>query len=284
MLSECEEATVVIGSAQESGTEKNPLPYFTRKKMIQNVYRSKEEYSRLRIIGVKDVINTSWQNYGLFKELYEGNLEEYTFVTNIICVDFTDGTMVGHYLFLLDDFYYDKNGIIHYKDQNSDKKRYYYYDDNGRKRYTDKKSSNQNKEETSASNDSISADDNHAGSNGSDTLLDLVKKYAGSDAILPDNYCSVGYYDPNGGWYSDADEKYHYAYYILLKVDEKNKNTFIDDFINKLKDNGYVFRYKEYNYEYVKNNIVICFSNVLESRVDGQLEYYYVNYYVYTLD
>ena len=77
--------------------------------------------------------NTSWQNDALFKELYYGNLEDYTFISNIICVDFTDGTMVGHYLFLPSDFYYDENGRIYYKDQNGDNKTYYYYDDNGKR-------------------------------------------------------------------------------------------------------------------------------------------------------
>jgi hypothetical protein len=79
--------------------------------------------------------NTSWQNDALFKELYEGNLEEFTFVSNIICVNFTDGTTVGHSLVLQSDFYYDENGRIYYKDGNSDNRTYYYYDDNGKKHY-----------------------------------------------------------------------------------------------------------------------------------------------------
>ena len=32
MMEECACGTVLIAAAQESGTEKNPLPYFTRKK------------------------------------------------------------------------------------------------------------------------------------------------------------------------------------------------------------------------------------------------------------
>ena len=80
--------------------------------------------------------NTSWQGEELFKEIYEGNLEEFKFVTNIICVYFTDGTMVGHYLHLPSDFYYDENGRIYYKDQNRDKTRYYYYyDERGKRHY-----------------------------------------------------------------------------------------------------------------------------------------------------
>ena len=61
MMEECAYGTVLIGSAQESGTEKNPLPYFTRKKMIQNVWRKNEAYNRLRIIGIKRM-REHWHN------------------------------------------------------------------------------------------------------------------------------------------------------------------------------------------------------------------------------
>jgi hypothetical protein len=54
---------------------------------------------------------TSWEFDELFAELYHGNLEDFEFVTNIICTNFTDGVTVGHYLLLADDFYYDENGI-----------------------------------------------------------------------------------------------------------------------------------------------------------------------------
>ena len=43
MLRECERVTVGLGSIQEQGTARNPLNYTTRKKMIQNIYRSKPE-------------------------------------------------------------------------------------------------------------------------------------------------------------------------------------------------------------------------------------------------
>lgn len=64
MLKDCECVTVVIGSMQEAGTEKNPLPYFTRKKMIQNVYRNSPDYERLRIMGIKDSYDLS--DYGAY--------------------------------------------------------------------------------------------------------------------------------------------------------------------------------------------------------------------------
>ena len=79
--------------------------------------------------------DTSWQGHELFQELYYGNLEDYTFVTNVIYVYFSDGTTVGHYLFLNTDFYYDENGRIYFRDQDKGNKTYYYYDDNGKKHY-----------------------------------------------------------------------------------------------------------------------------------------------------
>ena len=96
MMEECENGTVLIASAQESGTLNNPLPYFTRKKMIQNVWRKSEAYNRLRIIGVKDTNTTPWNIHVLEtikKEqpelevpdiIYVGNLKEYAYFANDI--------------------------------------------------------------------------------------------------------------------------------------------------------------------------------------------------------
>ena len=96
MMEECENGTVLIASAQESGTLNNPLPYFTRKKMIQNVWRKSEAYNRLRIIGIKDANTTPWNIHVLEtikKEqpelevpdiIYVGNLKEYTYFANDI--------------------------------------------------------------------------------------------------------------------------------------------------------------------------------------------------------
>lgn len=128
MMEECEFGTVIIGSAQESGTEKNPLPYFVRKKMIQNVWKKHEAYSRLRIIGVKDVSNTLWSDYilkAIAKELsdkpmpdvmYVGSQNEYTIfskdIPNVeICsrttqdFPFLSGNMVRDMIALKDERY-----------------------------------------------------------------------------------------------------------------------------------------------------------------------------------
>ena len=66
MLAKCANATVILGSIQEQGTERNPLNYTTRKKMIQNVYRRRPEYERLRIVGLFDINNPGeWATYVL---------------------------------------------------------------------------------------------------------------------------------------------------------------------------------------------------------------------------
>ena len=66
MLNECERVTIVLGSIQEHGTDRNPLNYTTRKKMIQNIYRNKPEYDRLKIIGLFDINNPAeWGEYVL---------------------------------------------------------------------------------------------------------------------------------------------------------------------------------------------------------------------------
>ncbi len=66
MLAECGHVTVVLGSIQEQGTLRNPFNYTTRKKMIQNVYRGKPEYDRLKIIGLFDINNPAeWGEYVL---------------------------------------------------------------------------------------------------------------------------------------------------------------------------------------------------------------------------
>lgn len=66
MLSECARVTIILGSIQEQGTDRNPLNYTTRKKMIQNVYRNNPEYPRLKVIGLFDINNPAeWAEYVL---------------------------------------------------------------------------------------------------------------------------------------------------------------------------------------------------------------------------
>ena len=157
------------------------------------------------------------------------------------------------------------------------------FEDGTTKRYADTKSEIVHKATgTKKPNNDETSKDN--GGSESNSLFDLVKNYAGSDAILPDNYSSADYHVPDCDCYSYADNTYYDSYYALIKIDEANKDTFFDDFIDKLISNGYTLRYDEFDYEYVKNNTVIRFTNVLESRASGQLEYYYMNYYAFSLN
>ncbi|OPZ77710.1 MAG: Bifunctional NMN adenylyltransferase/Nudix hydrolase [Alphaproteobacteria bacterium ADurb.Bin438] len=63
MLNECEKVTVLVGSIQESGTERNPLKYKFRKMMIRNVY---PDYDNLKIFGIYDIKDDAeWADYVL---------------------------------------------------------------------------------------------------------------------------------------------------------------------------------------------------------------------------
>ena len=57
----CESVGVFIGSAQESGTYKNPLPYEMRKGLIETVYGDKLQIFPLEDIGVGN--NHNWGDY-----------------------------------------------------------------------------------------------------------------------------------------------------------------------------------------------------------------------------
>jgi nicotinamide-nucleotide adenylyltransferase len=64
MLSECAFVTIVIGSIQEKGTERNPFDFFERKKMIEEHYRNSADFQRLGIVGIKDLgIHLKWAEY-----------------------------------------------------------------------------------------------------------------------------------------------------------------------------------------------------------------------------
>ncbi len=62
-ISLCEEVGIFIGSAQESGTYKNPLTYEMRKSLIETVYGGKVRIYPLEDIGVGN--NSRWGDYVL---------------------------------------------------------------------------------------------------------------------------------------------------------------------------------------------------------------------------
>ena len=62
----------------------------------------------------------------LFRELYDGNPEDYTLVAKFMGADFSDGTSVGHVYMNNMDFDYDENGEIHFSDNYLSKKGYWW--------------------------------------------------------------------------------------------------------------------------------------------------------------
>lgn len=62
---------------------------------------------------MEHITGTSWSGEELMQELYNGNLEGYTFDSDVIYATFADGTIVGVHLFLDSDFYYDEKGKLH---------------------------------------------------------------------------------------------------------------------------------------------------------------------------
>ncbi|MDL2295946.1 adenylyltransferase/cytidyltransferase family protein [Lachnospiraceae bacterium OttesenSCG-928-E19] len=61
MLNECDKIYILIGSAQESGTTRNPFTYGQRKQMIENVYGVNDRITIKPIADLGDY--TRWANY-----------------------------------------------------------------------------------------------------------------------------------------------------------------------------------------------------------------------------
>ena len=126
-----------------------------------------------------------------------------------------------------------------------------------------------------------------------DRLLDSIRDCIGNDVIIPDNYESANYNEVGDcRCYSYYDGKEYLSFYVFFIVPDERADTFLDDFIEKLEDNGYTLRYKEYSEcEYIKGDIVLNFGDVLPSYVyddytaqNGRLQYYYFNFYAYNLN
>lgn len=64
MLSECKKVIIAIGSANESGTDRNPLEYRFRRMLIQNVFIRECVSGHLKIIGANDINDLPrWSTY-----------------------------------------------------------------------------------------------------------------------------------------------------------------------------------------------------------------------------
>ena len=53
-LSLCKRVVVLVGSSQESGTERNPFNYQIRKEMIEKVFKKEVSFNRIVIIPIVD--------------------------------------------------------------------------------------------------------------------------------------------------------------------------------------------------------------------------------------
>lgn len=64
MLGRCAKVTVILGSIQEQGTERNPFSYTERKQMIHTVFAEETTQKKLKVIGLFDIKNpTEWGNF-----------------------------------------------------------------------------------------------------------------------------------------------------------------------------------------------------------------------------
>jgi nicotinamide-nucleotide adenylyltransferase len=67
MLNECEQVIIAVGSAQESGTERNPFNFYQRADLITNVFYQHIIAGRMSIIPLKDrekpSNDASWGDY-----------------------------------------------------------------------------------------------------------------------------------------------------------------------------------------------------------------------------
>ena len=119
------------------------------------------------------------------------------------------------------------------------------------------------------------------------SLASRVKKFAGNNAILPDDYQDTSEGVAGVDVTSYYNWKHYSAFYIMFLVPDRSSDTFVDDFIAKLIDNGYTLMSHEMGfYEYIKDYTVIRFTDdVHESKTwngeEYENQYYYLDYYAY---
>ena len=65
MIENCERITLVVGSTQEHGTEKNPFTFMERKKMIKKAYDDDPDaWYKIKVLPVQDINdNVGWAKY-----------------------------------------------------------------------------------------------------------------------------------------------------------------------------------------------------------------------------
>ena len=88
MLKESENITIILGSAQESGTEKNPLTVSQRKQLIENLYGQK---SNIKILSLNDIDCDidAWYNHVM--NFLKEKVPQFGFPNAYYCGDMENG-------------------------------------------------------------------------------------------------------------------------------------------------------------------------------------------------
>jgi nicotinamide-nucleotide adenylyltransferase len=80
-LKKCGRVFVVLGSAQEEGTERNPFSFSERKSMLFRYYRQEDpaSWECIQVLGLKDIFSLRWPSYVLeeiMKEYSDANITD----------------------------------------------------------------------------------------------------------------------------------------------------------------------------------------------------------------
>ena len=88
MLNESENITIILGSAQEHGTKKNPLDVPQRQKLVENIYGEKEN---IKILSLNDIDcdNDYWYKYVI--KFLKKEVPEFGFPDAYYCGDMENG-------------------------------------------------------------------------------------------------------------------------------------------------------------------------------------------------
>ena len=97
MLDESQNITILLGSAQESRTKKNPLTVQERKKLLENIYGQPEN---IKILAINDIDCDRDEWYNFVMKFLKEKVPEFGFPDAYYCGDMENGG------------YYDKGEFI----------------------------------------------------------------------------------------------------------------------------------------------------------------------------
>ena len=88
MLNESEYITIILGSAQESGTERNPLTVSQREKLIENIYGKRDN---IKILSLNDVDCDADEWYNIVMKFLKEKVPQFGFPNAYYCGDMENG-------------------------------------------------------------------------------------------------------------------------------------------------------------------------------------------------